>query len=97
MQRILVDVFRNRYVVCLFLSIFKLSLFLLQFLFSFRGSYRQCYDRSIYALGTVTFIRSITGVTNKKNEVQQQSCIFISLLVIRLIVSQLIVKKWHSL
>ena len=68
MQRILVDVFRNRYVVCLFLSIFKLSLFLLQFMFSFRGSYRQCYDRSIYALGTVTFIRSITGVTNKKKQ-----------------------------
>ena len=66
MQRILVDVFRNRYVVCLFLSIFKLSLFLLQLMFSFRGSYRQCYDRYIYALGTVTFIRSITGVTNKK-------------------------------
>ena len=51
MQSILLDVFRNRYVVCLFLFIFTLSFFLPQFMFSFQGSYDQCYDRSIYALG----------------------------------------------
>ena len=85
MQNNLLDLFRNRQVVCLFFFFTFIIISSPVYVISL-SFYTGNVMIALYAwLCPVTYIRSITGVTNKKwywlrvvNEVQQQSCNFIS-------------------